>query len=192
MFQQELSNIANSSGLPSISVHVVQIHPDTLGNLNSHESEAFWRETVGATAEIVSEHSLESWVLDSGVEAVVAMVDNLLKSTALTPLDSLKVNIREIAQGVQATAKGNASTCRSPVWVGIIGIECGVEVEVLLNMDEVDIVLREQLTDACGVCSLVSGNFVAIQEVWQASNIESDCVKCPCRLSAGELENREQ
>lgn len=74
----------------------------------------------------------------------------------------------------------------------IIGIECGVKVEVFLNMDEVDIVLREQLTDACGVRSLVSRNFIAIQNVWQASNIESDCIKGSCRLSVGELENREQ
>jgi hypothetical protein len=117
------------------------------------------------------------------------MVDNLLKSTALTPLHSLEVNIGEIAQGIQATAKGDASARRSPVWVLIVGVECGVKVEVFLNMDEVNIVLREQLTNACSVCSLVSRDLVAVQEVWQASDIESDCVECPCRLSVGELKN---
>jgi hypothetical protein len=109
----------------------------------------------------------------------------------LTPLYSLKVNVGEIAQGVQATAKGNTSACGSPVWVLIIGIECSVKVEVFLNMDEVDIVLREQLTNACGVGRFVPGNFIAVQDVWQASNIEGDCVECSCRLSVGELENRE-
>jgi hypothetical protein len=50
----------SGSGLPSVSVQIVQIHPDTLGSLDSHEGEAFRRETIGATAKIVSEHSHKS------------------------------------------------------------------------------------------------------------------------------------
>jgi hypothetical protein len=67
----------SGSGLPSISVQIVQIHPDTLGSLDSHEGEAFRRETISTTAKIVSKDSSEFWVLDSGSRIMITRADSL-------------------------------------------------------------------------------------------------------------------
>jgi len=61
--------------------------------------------------------------------------DGLLKGTACVPFDPLKTGVGKVAQRVQATAKGHSAAGGRPEWVVVIGIECCMEVEVLLNVD---------------------------------------------------------
>ena len=87
---------------------------------------------------------------------------DLLKSTAGVPLDSLKSSEGVVTQGVQTAAERHTTARSCPVWVIVIGIECSMEVEVLLNVDDGDVVLSEQLPNTSSVCLLVARNIVAV------------------------------
>lgn len=86
----------------------------------------------------------------------------LLKSTACVPLDSLKACKRIVAQSVQAATKGHSPACSCSIRMVIIGVERSMVVEVLLNVDDRDVIFREQLADAGGVGLLISRNIVAV------------------------------
>jgi hypothetical protein len=58
-------------------------------------------------------------------------------------------------------------------------------VEVLLNVDDGDVVFREQLPNASSVCLLIAWNIVAVQESGKTSNIEREGVEGTGGLSNG-------
>lgn len=120
------------------------------------------------------------------------MTGNLLKCAAHIPLDPLQVSERKVAQGVQSTAEGHTSTCRGPVRMLVIGVKRGVVVEVLLHMNEVDVVLGQQLTNACSVVGLVSRNVIPVDDLWQSGNIERDGVERSCVLGTCKVQKRKQ
>ena len=58
-------------------------------------------------------------------------------------------------------------------------------VEVLLNVDDGDVVLSEQLSNASSVCLLVARNIIAVQESGKTGDIESEGVECAGGLGKG-------
>ena len=89
--------------------------------------------------------------------------DGLLKGTACVPFDPLETGVGKVAQRIQATANGHSAAGGRPEWVIIVGIECGMVVEVLLNVDQRDVVLGEQLANASSIGCLVARDIVAIE-----------------------------
>jgi hypothetical protein len=67
---------------------------------------------------------------------------------------------------------------------------CHVHVtyEVLLHMDERNVILSKELSNACGVGSLVTWNLVSVEDRRKASNIES----CRGELARGLSKRRTQ
>lgn len=65
-------------------------------------------------------------------------------------------------------------------------------VEVFLNMDEIYVMLRKELTDACRIGCFVPRHIVAVYTVWQSSNIERNRVEESCCLRASQLEDWKQ
>jgi len=59
-------------------------------------------------------------------------------------------------------------------------------VEVLLNVDDTDIVLREQLSNTGSVCCLITGNIVTVQGSRKTSDIECEGVERAGGLGNGE------
>lgn len=74
----------------------------------------------------------------------------------------------------------------------VIGVKCGVVVEVLLHVDEVDVVLCQELANACSVVGLVSRHVIPVDDLWQSGNIERDGVECSCALGSRKVQKREQ
>jgi hypothetical protein len=118
---------------------------------------------------------------------------DLLKSTACVPLDTLEVGKLIVAQRVQPRSERYAAAGGGAVWVLVVGIESRVKVlrmvsivqtihlsvtyEVLLHVNKRDVVVREELSDACSVGVLVTRDLVSIEDGRKTSDIESDGVE---------------
>lgn len=63
--------------------------------------------------------------------------------------------------------------------------------EVFLYVDKRDVVLREKLSNACSVCVLVAGYFIAVENRRQACDIESNGVELARRLSKRRAQERQ-
>lgn len=173
-------------------MEVVCVNPDALSKFDSHEGEAFRSEAICATTAFISTISQEIHIETCVRRSRRVRIRNLLKCAAHIPLDPLKVGKRKVAQRVQSTAEGHTSTCRGPVGMLVIRVKCGVVVEVLLHMNKVDVVLSQQLANACSVVGLVSRNVVSVDDLRQSSNIERDGVERSCALSANKVQEWKQ
>lgn len=100
-------------------------------------------------------------------------IGSLLKGTASIPFDPVERGIWEVAQGVQAAAKGNTATGRGSVGVLVVGIEGSVVVEILLDMNQRDVVPGEELSNPSGVGRLVARDIVAIESGRETSHVKS-------------------
>lgn len=75
-------------------------------------------------------------------------------------------------QRIQTTSKWDASAGRGSVRVIIIRVQSCVVIEVFLDMNEREIVLRKQLSDARGIRCFVPRDIIAVKDVWKAGDIE--------------------
>jgi hypothetical protein len=121
-----------------------------------------------------------------------ASYENLLKSTASLPLDSLKPGPVVVAQRVQSTTEWHAATRSRSVGVVVIGIQCSMEVEVLLDVDERDVVFGEQLSNAGSVGFFVTRDIVAVQNSRETGDIERQGVELSGGLSDGNRDERRE
>lgn len=58
-----------------------------------------------------------------------------------------------------------------------------MEVEVFLYVDQRDVVLSEELTNASSISGLITGDLVAIEDRWKSSNIVCQGVELSCILT---------
>jgi hypothetical protein len=133
--------------------------------------------------------------------------DGLLNVTARGPLDTLKSRELIVAQRVQTRSKRHTTASGGAIWVLVVGIESRMEVldmiskytsirirvtyKVLLHVDERDVVLRKKLANACSVGILVTRDFIAVQDRWQAGNVECNCIELARGLSKCRTQERD-
>ena len=125
-------------------MHVVRIDPNTLADLQSHEGEAFRSQTIRST-----------------------------RIAALSPFGPLKVYPVEQRQRVHAISEGYSAASRSAVRMIVVCVERSMVVEVLLNMNDGVIVLRELRADGRSVRVLVTRDVVTVEEGRKTSDIET-------------------
>lgn len=106
----------------------------------------------------------------------------VLNVAACCPFNPLQVGVGVVAQRVQPGTERDTATCRCAVWVLVIGVKSSMEVEVLLNMDEGDVVLCEELSNASSVVSLITRNVVSVQDWGESSDVVGQSVELSCIL----------
>lgn len=115
---------------------------------------------------------------------------NVLESAASVPLDPLEISVWVVAQAVQAATKGHAAARRRAVWVLVVCVEGSMVVEVLLDVDERDVVLGEQLSNASSVFRLVAGHVVPVENLRESGDVERQDIECSRVLSDAQRDQR--
>jgi len=95
----------------------------------------------------------------------------------LVPLLASEASPWVVGNSVESITEGNTAGSRSALRVVVSGVDVGVVVEVLLHMNNVVFLDSKSGTDEVGVGSLVTGNIVAVENVWQTSHVVGEEVE---------------
>ena len=114
---------------------------------------------------------------------------------ALVPLLASEASPWVIGNSIEAITERNTARSRSALRMVVSRVDVGVVVEVLLHMNNVISTGSKSSADKVGVGALVTGNIIAVENVWQTSHVVGEKVELSgllAKTEAAEGQGRDQ